>query len=191
MGERADIGRREVIAIFGPATVQFLNPLLHLLTLGSGGDLAVLTETAALLPMAALAAVVREAVAANPAARHVILLCSAVNAIDASALESLEAILEQVKVDPLNWRTWDSVGDRYHPLGRYDEARAAWLKSSALRGATTNGKVQQLDYCLTGRMPSDTLVTNESERIGYLVATGDIAGTVVAIELLPDGYTPK
>jgi SulP family sulfate permease len=35
---------------------------------------------------------VNEAVAANPAARHVILVCPAVNTIDASALESLEAI---------------------------------------------------------------------------------------------------
>ena len=35
---------------------------------------------------------VNEAVAANPAIRHVILECPAVNTIDASALESLEAI---------------------------------------------------------------------------------------------------
>jgi SulP family sulfate permease len=35
---------------------------------------------------------VNQAVAANPAVRHVILVCAAVNTIDASALESLEAI---------------------------------------------------------------------------------------------------
>ncbi len=40
---------------------------------------------------------VNEAVAANPAVRHVILVCPAVNAIDASALESLEAINHRLK----------------------------------------------------------------------------------------------
>jgi sulfate permease, SulP family len=40
---------------------------------------------------------VNEAVASNPAVRHVILECPAVNAIDASALESLEAINERLK----------------------------------------------------------------------------------------------
>lgn len=35
---------------------------------------------------------VNDAVAANPAMRHLILVCPAVNRIDASALESLEAI---------------------------------------------------------------------------------------------------
>ena len=35
---------------------------------------------------------INEAVAANPAVRHVILDCPAVNTIDASALESLEAV---------------------------------------------------------------------------------------------------
>jgi SulP family sulfate permease len=37
------------------------------------------------------------AVAANPAIRHVILECPAVNTIDASALESLEAINSRLK----------------------------------------------------------------------------------------------
>ncbi|WP_308909234.1 SulP family inorganic anion transporter [Pseudokordiimonas caeni] len=36
-------------------------------------------------------------VAANPALRHVVLMCPAINAIDASALESLEAINERLK----------------------------------------------------------------------------------------------
>jgi SulP family sulfate permease len=40
---------------------------------------------------------VNDAVAANPAVRHVILVCSAVNTIDASALESLEAINHRLK----------------------------------------------------------------------------------------------
>jgi sulfate permease, SulP family len=40
---------------------------------------------------------VNEAVAANPAVRHVILECPAVNTIDASALESLEAINDRLK----------------------------------------------------------------------------------------------
>jgi SulP family sulfate permease len=40
---------------------------------------------------------VNEAVAANPAIRHVILECPAVNTIDASALESLEAINHRLK----------------------------------------------------------------------------------------------
>jgi sulfate permease, SulP family len=40
---------------------------------------------------------INEAVAANPAISHVILECPAVNAIDASALESLEAINHRLK----------------------------------------------------------------------------------------------
>jgi len=40
---------------------------------------------------------VNEAVAANPAIRHVILECPAVNTIDYSALESLEAINHRLK----------------------------------------------------------------------------------------------
>ena len=40
---------------------------------------------------------INQAVAANPAVRHVILECPAVNAIDASALESLEAINHRLK----------------------------------------------------------------------------------------------
>jgi SulP family sulfate permease len=40
---------------------------------------------------------VNGAVAANPAIRHVILVCSAVNSIDASALESLEAIHRRLR----------------------------------------------------------------------------------------------
>jgi len=40
---------------------------------------------------------VNEAVAANPAIRHVILECPAVNAIDASALESLESLNHRLK----------------------------------------------------------------------------------------------
>ena len=40
---------------------------------------------------------INEAVAANPAVRHVILECPAVNTIDASALESLEAINHRLK----------------------------------------------------------------------------------------------
>jgi len=40
---------------------------------------------------------VNASVAANPAIRHVILECPAVNAIDASALESLEAINQRLK----------------------------------------------------------------------------------------------
>jgi SulP family sulfate permease len=40
---------------------------------------------------------VNDAVAANPAIRHIILECPAVNTIDASALESLEAINHRLK----------------------------------------------------------------------------------------------
>jgi SulP family sulfate permease len=40
---------------------------------------------------------VAERVAADPAIRHVVLMCPAVNAIDASALESLEAINHRLK----------------------------------------------------------------------------------------------
>lgn len=40
---------------------------------------------------------IHQAVAANPAVRHVVLVCPAVNTIDASALESLEAINHRLK----------------------------------------------------------------------------------------------
>jgi SulP family sulfate permease len=40
---------------------------------------------------------VNDAVAGRPALRHLVLMCSAVNAIDASALESLEAIDHRLK----------------------------------------------------------------------------------------------
>ena len=40
---------------------------------------------------------INQAVADNPAVRHVILVCPAVNTIDASALESLEAINHRLK----------------------------------------------------------------------------------------------
>jgi SulP family sulfate permease len=40
---------------------------------------------------------VNDTVAANPQARHLILVCPAVNTIDASALESLEAINHRLK----------------------------------------------------------------------------------------------
>ena len=40
---------------------------------------------------------VNDAVSANPEARHVILECPGVNTVDASALESLEAILRRLK----------------------------------------------------------------------------------------------
>ena len=40
---------------------------------------------------------VNQAVAENPTVRHVVIVCSAVNAIDASALESLEAINQRLK----------------------------------------------------------------------------------------------
>jgi SulP family sulfate permease len=40
---------------------------------------------------------VNEALAANPEMRHLVLVCSAVNSIDASALESLESINHRLK----------------------------------------------------------------------------------------------
>ncbi len=50
------------------------------------------------------------AVAANPMIRHVVLMCSAVNYIDSSALESLEAINERLRVSGVTFHLSEVKG---------------------------------------------------------------------------------
>jgi hypothetical protein len=57
-------------------------------------------------------------VAANPAVRHVILECPAVNAIDASALESLEAINDRLKDGGITFHLSEVKGPVH--LSQYD-----------------------------------------------------------------------
>ncbi len=85
---------RPHVAVVGqlPGTEHFLNEERHAVV--TDPEIVSLRVDASLyFPNARfLEEQINEAVAAHPAVRHVILVCSAVNAIDASALESLEAI---------------------------------------------------------------------------------------------------
>ncbi|MBS3895293.1 sulfate permease [Silanimonas sp.] len=59
-------------------------------------------------------------VAARPGLRHVVLLCSAINAIDASALDSLEAINERLREGGLRLHLSEVKGPVMDRLGRSD-----------------------------------------------------------------------
>jgi SulP family sulfate permease len=87
------------VAVVGqiPGTEHFRNVTRH--TVVTDPEIVSLRVDASLyFPNARfLEDMVNDAVAANPAVRHVILVCPAVNTIDASALESLEAINHRLK----------------------------------------------------------------------------------------------
>ncbi|MFU8831567.1 MAG: SulP family inorganic anion transporter [Wenzhouxiangella sp.] len=53
---------------------------------------------------------IQDRVAANPRLRHVVLMCSAVNEIDYSALETLEAINERLKADNIGFHLSEVKG---------------------------------------------------------------------------------
>ncbi len=80
-----------------PGTEHFRNVLRHPVQV----DPAILSlrvdESLYFANARALEDCVNDAVAARPALRHVVLQCSAINAIDASALESLEAIAQRLR----------------------------------------------------------------------------------------------
>ena len=63
---------------------------------------------------------VADAVAADPALRHVVLMCSAVNELDASALESLEAIDQRLKAAGLRLHLSEVKGPVMDRLKRTD-----------------------------------------------------------------------
>jgi SulP family sulfate permease len=63
---------------------------------------------------------INEAVAKRPALRHVVLLCSAINDIDASALESLEAINERLREAGLHLHLSEVKGPVMDRLQRSD-----------------------------------------------------------------------
>lgn len=63
---------------------------------------------------------VNDAVAARPALRHVVLQCSAINAIDASALESLEAIAHRLRDAGLRLHLSEVKGPVMDRLARTD-----------------------------------------------------------------------
>ena len=87
------------VAVVGqlPGTMNFRNKERH--TVVTDPEILSLRIDASLyFPNARfIEEMVNDAVAANPAVRHVILECPAVNTIDASALESLEAINHRLK----------------------------------------------------------------------------------------------
>ena len=87
------------VAVVGqlPGTMNFRNVLRH--TVVTDPEILSLRVDASLyFPNARfIEDYINRAVAANPAVRHVILECPAVNTIDASALESLEAINHRLK----------------------------------------------------------------------------------------------
>ncbi len=87
------------VAVVGqlPGTMNFRNVLRHKVVT-SPEILSLRVDASFYFPNARfIEEYINEAVAANPAVRHVILECPAVNTIDASALESLEAINHRLK----------------------------------------------------------------------------------------------
>ncbi|MBC5783188.1 sulfate permease [Ramlibacter sp. USB13] len=90
---------RPHIAVVGlvPGTQHFRNVLRHRV-LASPRLLSLRVDESLYFANArALEDAVNEAVAARPQLKHVVLQCTAINAIDASALESLETILERLR----------------------------------------------------------------------------------------------
>ena len=90
---------RPHVAIVGqvPGTEHFRNVKRHTVVTDPG-IVSIRVDASLYFPNARfLEDVVNEAVAAQPDARHVILVCPAVNTVDASALESLEAINLRLK----------------------------------------------------------------------------------------------
>jgi SulP family sulfate permease len=90
---------RPHVAVVGqlPGTMNFRNVARHAVVT-SPEILSLRVDASLYFPNARfIEDLVNNAVAANPAVRHVILECPAVNTIDASALESLEAINQRLK----------------------------------------------------------------------------------------------
>jgi SulP family sulfate permease len=90
---------RPHVAIVGqiPGTATFRNVTRHTVVT-TPEILSVRVDASLYFPNARfIEDVINAAVAANPAARHLILECPGVNTIDASALESLEAINQRLK----------------------------------------------------------------------------------------------
>jgi SulP family sulfate permease len=90
---------RPHVAVVGqiPGTTHFRNVTRHVVVT-SPEILSLRVDASLYFPNARfIEDLVNETVAANPAVRHVILECPAVNTIDASALESLEAINHRLK----------------------------------------------------------------------------------------------
>jgi SulP family sulfate permease len=90
---------RPHVAVVGqiPGTAHFRNVTRHVVVT-SPEILSLRVDASLYFPNARfIEDLVNESVAANPAVRHVIFECPAVNTIDASALESLEAINHRLK----------------------------------------------------------------------------------------------
>ena len=89
----------EAVAVVGqiPGTAHFRNVARHAVVTDPE-ILSLRVDESLYFPNARfIEELVNDAVAANPAIRHIILECPAVNTIDASALESLEAINHRLK----------------------------------------------------------------------------------------------
>jgi SulP family sulfate permease len=129
-----------------PGTEHFRNVLRHAVQV----DPAILSlrvdESLYFANARALEDCINDAVAARPALRHVVLQCSAINAIDASALESLEAIAHRLRDAGLQLHLSEVKGPVMDRLARTDFLQhlpgqvfltqfQAW---SALRGSGTD-----------------------------------------------------
>jgi SulP family sulfate permease len=79
-----------------PGTEPFRNVLRHAVRTSPQLISLRVDESLYFANARALEDFVNDAVAAQPALRHVVLMCSAINDIDASALESLEAIAQRL-----------------------------------------------------------------------------------------------
>ena len=103
-----------------PGTEHFRNVLRHAVQV----DPAILSlrvdESLYFANARALEDCVNDAVAAQPGLRHVVLQCSAINAIDASALESLEAIAHRLRDAGLQLHLSEVKGPVMDRLARTD-----------------------------------------------------------------------
>ena len=103
-----------------PGTEHFRNVLRHAVQV----DPAILSlrvdESLYFANARALEDRVNDAVAAQPGLRHVVLQCSAINAIDASALESLEAIAHRLRDAGLQLHLSEVKGPVMDRLARTD-----------------------------------------------------------------------
>jgi len=90
---------RPHIAIVGlvPGTESFRNVLRHRVLVSPHLVSLRVDESLYFANARALEDRVNDAVAAHPGLRHLVLQCSAINAVDASALESLEAIAQRLR----------------------------------------------------------------------------------------------
>mgnify|MGYP006274480301 FL=1 len=101
-----------------PGTEHFRNVLRHEVVTDPAVHTVRVDESLYFPNARYLEDIVYDAVARDPRIRHVVLLCSAVNFIDASALESLEAINERLRASDVALHLAEVKGPVMDRLGR-------------------------------------------------------------------------